>query len=139
MPQQMGRNFTDAFTGFLKGKRFLIMDRDAIFHASFRQLLEQAGVRPVRIPPSAPNCSAHLERFNGSFKSEAADRIIFFGEAHRRRVVDEYLSHYHRERIPQGLDGQIIEPGKEVGRANGKIRRRERLGGLLNYFYREPA
>ena len=42
--QQIGRNLTDAFTGFLKGKRFLIMDRDAIFHAGFRQLLEQAGV-----------------------------------------------------------------------------------------------
>jgi transposase InsO family protein len=96
--KQIGRNLTDVFTGFLVGKRFLIMDRDALFHPDFRRLLEQSGIRPARTPPSAPNCNAYLERFHGSFKREAADRVIFFGEAHLRRVVDEYLSHYHRER-----------------------------------------
>ncbi len=69
---QIGRNLTDAFTGFPKGKRFLIMDRDAIFHAAFRGLLEKTGVWPVRIPPRSPNCNAHLERFHLSFKTEVA-------------------------------------------------------------------
>jgi hypothetical protein len=80
-----------------------------------------------------------LERFHGSFKREAADRVIFFGEAHLRRVVDEYLVHYHRERNHQGLEGKIIDPGREVGLTAGKICRRERLGGMLNYYYREAA
>jgi putative transposase len=93
----------------------------------------------VRIPPAAPNCNAYLERFNGSFKREVADRVIFFGEAHLRRLVDEYLVYYHRERNHQGLEGQIIEPGKEVGLANGRICRRERLGGMLNYYYRDAV
>jgi transposase InsO family protein len=76
---QIGRNLTDVFTGFLHGKSILIMDRDASFHEAFRCLLKQAGVRAVRIPPRSPNCNAHLERFHGSFKSEVADRMIFFG------------------------------------------------------------
>jgi len=66
---QIGRNLTDAFSGFLRGKSFLIMDRDASFHEAFRDLLEQAGIRAVRTPPRSPNCNAHLERFHGSFKS----------------------------------------------------------------------
>ena len=37
---QVGCNLTDAFSGFLRGKRFLIMDRDGSFHAAFRGLLK---------------------------------------------------------------------------------------------------
>ena len=55
---QIGRNLTDGFTGFLQGKQFLIMDRDSTFHAAFRGLVEQAGITPVRTPPSSPNCNA---------------------------------------------------------------------------------
>lgn len=65
--------------------------------------------------------------------------MIFFGESHLRRVVDESLDRYHRERNHRGLDNKIIEPGSEIGRTNGKIRRRERLGGMLYYYYRDAA
>jgi putative transposase len=65
--------------------------------------------------------------------------VIFFGESHLRRVVEEYLDHYHRERNHQGLDNKIIEPGREIGRTNGNIRRRERLGGMCHYYYRDAA
>jgi hypothetical protein len=54
-------------------------------------------------------------------------------------VLDEHLEHYHRERNHQGLDGRIIQPAMEVGAANGKVRRRQRLGGMLNYYYRDAA
>jgi len=136
---QIGRNLTDAFCGFLNGKRFFIMDRDATFHAAFRQLLSQAGIRVVRTPPSSPNCKAYIERFHRSFKTEVAERMIFFGEAHLRRAVEKYLVYYHRERNHQGLEGKIIDPEGEVNHNRGKICRRERLGGMLNYYYRNAA
>jgi transposase InsO family protein len=91
---QVGRNLTDAFTGFLHGKRFLIMDRDGSFHAAFRSLLESAGVQPVRTPARSPNCNAHLERFHGSFKREVANRMIFLGEDHLRHAIAEYLERF---------------------------------------------
>lgn len=136
---QIGRSLTDAFTGFLIGKRFLIMDRDSTFHSAFRRLLEHAGILPVRTPPSSPNCNAHLERFHGSFKREVADWMIFLGENRLRRAIGEYLEYYHRERNHQGLAGQLIQPGIEVGSSNGPICRRQRLGGMLNYYYRDTA
>ena len=35
---QVGRNLTDPFDGFLRGKRFLILDRDRKFTTEFRDL-----------------------------------------------------------------------------------------------------
>ena len=134
---QVGRNLTDAFGGFLHGKRFLIMDRDGSFHAAFRGLLESVGVQPVRTPARSPNCNAHLERFHGSFKREVANRMIFLGEDHLRHAIAEYLKYYHRERNHQGLAGRLIEP--EIGSFSGKVCRRRRLGGMLNYYYRDAA
>ena len=52
--------------GFLKDKKYLIMDRDATFSKSFRTCLRREGVKPVRLPPRSPNLNAHLERFLGS-------------------------------------------------------------------------
>ncbi|TWU28014.1 DDE-type integrase/transposase/recombinase [Novipirellula artificiosorum] len=53
--------------GFLKDKKYLIMDRDASFSKSFRNFLRHEGVKPVRLPARSPNLNAHLERFFGSF------------------------------------------------------------------------
>ena len=137
--QQICRNLTDTILGFLRGKWFLIMDRNTLFHTGFRRVLEQSGIRSLRTPPSAANCNAHLEQFHGSFKWEAADRAILFGEVHLRRVVDEYLVHYDHERDHQGLEGRIIQSGKEAGIVSGRIVRRERLGGMFHYYYRDAA
>jgi hypothetical protein len=40
----VGRDLTDAEEGFLRGKRYLPMDRDARFSEAFRVTLEQGGV-----------------------------------------------------------------------------------------------
>ena len=48
------------------------------------------------------------------------------------------MSHYHIERPHQGLDGALIQPANDHA-ADGPSVRRERLGGLLNYYYREAA
>jgi transposase InsO family protein len=137
--KQIARNLTDAEDGFLNGKRFLIMDRDSKFCESFRDILENDDVSPVRLPPRSPNLNAHLERFFGSLKSECLDRMIFFGEKSLRRAVHCYLEHYHAERNHQGVANQILEAGNEVGRSDGKIECRERLGGLLRYYHRQAA
>jgi hypothetical protein len=41
------------------------------------------------------------------------------------------------ERNHQGLENRLIIPMKEKANREGRIERRERLGGLLNYYYRE--
>ncbi len=102
-------------------------------------MLEDSGVEPVLLPPKSPNLNAHLERFHKSIKSEFLDRMIFFGEQSLRYAVAGYLRHHHVERNHQGLGNKLIEPGDEVGRCEGEISCRERLGGLLRYYHRRAA
>jgi putative transposase len=53
-------------------------------------------------------------------------------------AVDQFVEHYHRERNHQGLENNIIEPefGSDV---EGEVTCRERLGGLLRYYYRDAV
>jgi hypothetical protein len=89
----------------------------------------------VQTPFQAPNANAYAERVVRSIKEECLDRIIPIGERHLRRAVAEYVAHYHRERNHQGLSNELIEsPGRS--KPVGRIRRRPRLGGLLNDYAR---
>ena len=133
--KQIVRNLTDPEDGFLKSKRYLIMDRDTKFCEAFREILNDEGVKPVRLPPRSPNLNANLERFFRSLKDECLSRMIFFGESSLRRATESFIRQYHEERNHQGLANRLIEPGDEVGQNTGEIECRERLGGILRYYY----
>ena len=80
---------------FLQGIKQLICDRDTKFSKRFRIVLQHAGIQLVRTPVRAPDANAYAERFVLSVKTECLNRIILFGEAHLRRVLAEYVEHYH--------------------------------------------
>ncbi len=137
--KQMARNLTDPFDGFLRGVRYLIMDRDPLFTICFRNMLKNRGTNPVRLPSRSPNLNAFAERFVLSIKSECLNKIIPLGEKHLRLAIKEYMAHYHTERNHQGLDSRIIRAEESVGRSEGAVKARSRLGGFLNYYYRAAA
>ena len=128
---QAARNLTDAENGFLRGKKYLLMDRDTKFSDAFRVTLEQADMKAVQLPPRSPNLTPHIERFMRSLKDECLHRMIFFGEVSLKTAVVGFLAYYHAERNHQGLDNRLIEPGEEVGSTAGEVASRERLGGML--------
>jgi len=135
--KQMARNLTDAEGGFLVGTRYLIHDRDPLFTAEFRQILDSGGVKTVKLPAQSPDLNAYAERFVGSIREECLSRVIPLGERHLRWVVSEYGKHYHLERNHQGLGNELIEPPETPGQ--GRLNCRERLGGMLRYYYRRAA
>ena len=90
---QVARNLTDAEEGFLRGKKYLLMDRDTKFSETFRVTLQQAGVEAVRLPPRSPNLTPHIERFMRSLKDECLHRMIFFGEVSLKTAVVGFLAH----------------------------------------------
>jgi hypothetical protein len=64
--------------------------------------------------------------------------MVLLGERHLRVTVQQYMEHYHLERNHQGLDNELVEgPAPTIGR--GPVARRQRLGGMLNHYYREAA
>jgi putative transposase len=91
--EQISRNLTDCDDGFLKGKKFLIHDRDPLYTARFRSYLSSAGCRPIRLPARSPNLNASVERFIRSIKYECLSKSILVGELHLRHAVKEYVAH----------------------------------------------
>ena len=137
---QVARNLTDDVDGFLRGKRYLIHDRDPLYTAEFLATLRGAGVQSVKLPPQSPNLNAHAERFVRTIKESCLERMILFGEGSLRKAISEFVAHYHLERNHQGLGNRLIMvPESEMGILQGSIRRRSRLGGMLNYYYRRAA
>jgi transposase InsO family protein len=136
---QIGRNLTDAVEGILSGKRYLIHDRDPLFTTEFLKMVAEVGVKSVKLPPRSPNLNAHAERFVRSIKESCLDRMILFGEGSLRKGIQEFVMHYHRERNHQGLENRLITPEESTANHRGRVRRRERLGGMLNYYYRAAA
>jgi hypothetical protein len=72
-------------------------------------------------------------------KESCLDWMILFGEGSLRKATHEFVEHYHRERNHQGLSNRLIIPEPSPAGAPGAIRRRQRLGGMLNYYYRQAA
>jgi len=52
--EQIGRNLTDAVDEILKGKRYLIHDRDPLFTSEFLNVVGESGVVSVKLPARSP-------------------------------------------------------------------------------------
>ena len=74
-----------------------------------------------------------------SIKESCLDRMIFIGEESLRKAIQNFVAHYHSERNHQGLKNQLIIPEAGHLGSTGEIQRRQRLGGMLNYYYRAAA
>ena len=136
---QCGRQLTDPVDGCLRGKRFLLHDRDPRFTAAFGETLATAGVETVRLPPRSPNLNAYAERFVRTIKESCLDRLILVGERSLRGAIHEFVEHYHHERNHQGVRNRLLFPAARTAHGNGSIACRSRLGGLLKYYHRPAA
>ena len=138
--EQLARNLTDSVDGCLRSARYLIHDRDPLYTRVFGEILESSGVQPIRLPPKSPNLNAYAERFVRSIKEECLTRVVPLGERHLRCLVREYVAHYPSRAKPSGTrqPTPATTPPPPV-RPDADVRRRERLGGLLNFYHREAA
>jgi len=107
-----------------------------------RNLGHPCAVKCLRLPARSPDLNSVAERFVLSIKSECLSKLVPLGENHLRRAVSEYIEHYHRERNHQGLGNRLLLPAELVARPannNAPVECLERLGGLLNFYYRRAA
>ena len=56
-----------------------------------------------------------------------------------RRALIEYVAYYHSERNHQGVGNRLLQPVATLTSTDEPIQCRERLGGMLNFCYREAA
>jgi putative transposase len=93
----------------------------------------------VKLPARSPNLNAYAERFVRTIKESCLERIILFGEGSLRKAIHEFIQHYRYERNHQGLGNPLIMREESCVGSTGEIQRRQRLGGMLNYYYRQVA
>jgi putative transposase len=137
---QVARNVTMEEWGLLPPGQYLIHDCDTKFCPAFQQLIDDAGVERVVLPPRSPNLNAYAERWVRSVKEECLSQMILFGEASLRHTLHEYVEHYHHERNHQGKGNVLLCPlSRADERRAGPLHCRERLGGLLKYYTCEAA
>jgi hypothetical protein len=78
-----------------------------------------------------------------SVKSECLDKLVPLGERHLRVAISEFIDHYHLECNHQGLDNRLVAAIATSANDNADPARpiacRQRLGGLLSYYYRAAA
>ena len=96
-------------------------------------------MKTLKLPPESPNLNAFAERLVRSIRDECVRRIVPLGERHLRRIITAYVEHYHRERNHQGLNNQLIVAPAANENVLGPVQCRERLGGMLRFYYRDAA
>ena len=67
------------------------------------------------------------------------ERMVLFGEGSLRKAINEFVEHYHRERNHQGLGNRLIIEVETGTGSCGPIQCRQRLGGMLDYYYRQAT
>jgi transposase InsO family protein len=118
----------------------LLRDRDTKFVSAFEAVFAAEGVRVVRTPVRVPQANAFAERWVGSVRRECLDWLLITGERHLRHVMREFAEHYNAARPHRSLSRQppLGPPAPHV-RTGGRVRRRDRLGGLLHEYERVAA
>jgi putative transposase len=134
---QQARNLTMTLAEQKQRHRFLIRDRDSKFTAAFDEVFRSEGLRLIKAPIAAPRAKAHAERWVGSVRSECLDRILIVSRRQLETVLREYVAYYNSHRPHRSLDQQ--PPLPKIGPVpplhhEWRVRRRDRLGGLLHEY-----
>jgi transposase InsO family protein len=103
-------------------------------------VFEAHAVRVVRTPVQAPEANGIGERFVRTVRSECLDGLLILNTPHVERTVKVFVNHYNccRPHRSLGLVRPNGPPPPHVD-TNGqpiKMRRRDRLGGLLHEYER---
>jgi putative transposase len=134
---QRTRNLLRTLSEEGKRPQIVIRDRDVKLTKAFDAFLHSEGVTVIRTPIAAPKAKAHAERWVGSLRRECLDRILIVSRSRLERVVCEYIAHHNTHRPHRALTQQAPIPRPVAIRTppcDARVRRRDRLGGLLHEY-----
>jgi putative transposase len=101
--------------------RHLIHDRDTKYSKRFRAFWKSEQVKCLRTSVCSPMANSYVECYIGKTKRE-------------------WLAYYNEQRPHQGTDigNKILRPDF-TPTPEGEIKREQRLGGIISYYYRNAA
>jgi putative transposase len=120
--------------------RFLIRDRDGKFPQLFDNILSDAGIQVILSGVQMPRMNSIVERWIQTCRHELLDRTLIWNQRHLLHALREYERFYNNHRPHQGIANARPQPLPEpitdptqITRLD--IRRRPRLGGILNEYH----
>jgi putative transposase len=119
--------------------RFLLRDRDRIYGTSFRHRVTSMGTAEVVTAARSPWQSPYVERMIGSIRRECLDNVVVLSDSHLRRILTDYLSHYHSWRCHRSLDMDCPEPRPVQPPEVGQVVEIVEAGGLYRHYERRAA
>jgi transposase InsO family protein len=119
--------------------RFLLRDRDGVYGADFRARVKSMGIEEVIIAARSPWQSPYVERMIGSVRRECLDNVVVLGERHLRRILKDYLAHYHSWRCHQSLEMDCPEPRPVRPPEVGEVVEVREADGLYRHYERVAA
>ena len=84
--------------------RYAILDRDSKFGQEVTDFLTSSAMKPKRISPASPWQNGIAERWIKSCRNELLDHVIILNEFHLRRLMRDYTTYYHEDRIHDSLE-----------------------------------
>lgn len=78
---------------------------------------------------------AFIRSAQGTFSRIGATGRLYLGQGAVRRSIAEFVLHYHHERNHEGPRNQLIQPERRSSGVGASVCRRERLGGMLSFYY----
>ena len=89
--------------------RYAILDRDTKFDAEVLSVLRSIGLNPKRTSRESRWQNGVAERWVGSCR-RLLDHVIPLNEQHLRRLIRDYVRHYHLDRTHDGLGKDTPDP-----------------------------
>ena len=116
--------------------RYVILDRDSKFDTGVITFLKATGLKPKRTSIQSPWQNGIAERWVGSCRREILDHVIALDERHLLRLMRDYVSYHHRDRVHDSLEKDTPDqrPVEPKPAASAKVISTARLGGLHHRY-----
>ncbi len=135
---QQARNLSVLVSERSRAFKYLVRDRDTKFTGSFDEVFRSEGTKVLKTPVRSPRANAFAERFVGTARRECLDRLLIFNRGHLERILADYVKHHNEHRphrsLGQRFPQQGTEPAPIIVADPGRLRRRDRLGGLVHEY-----
>ena len=119
--------------------RYLLRERDGLYGVVFSRRVHSLGIREVKTAPRSPWQNPYVERLIGTLRRECLDHMVVLNEIHLRRLLRDYLLHYHSARTHLPLETDAAEPRRVERLDEGRIVETSMVGGLHHRYTRQAA
>ena len=116
--------------------RYVILDRYRKLDAEVLAFLLAAGLKAKRTSVQSPWQNGLAERWIGSCRREILDHVIALNEEHLRRILLEYVTYHHQDRLHGSLEKNAPNrrPVERRPEGHAKVISMARLGGLHHRY-----